>query len=119
MRAGGGGERRLSIAWLYHLALIGASPANTTSGMRAARGDGERGHDLREARAAGDRGDADLAGRAGVAHRHGAGAMLVPGVEHLHAVDLLHRRRPMHVAVAHQGEMGVDAFGGEGLGESS
>jgi hypothetical protein len=24
-----------SIAWLYHLALIGLSPANTTSGTRA------------------------------------------------------------------------------------
>jgi hypothetical protein len=38
-------------------------------------------------------------------------------LERGHAVQVLHRRDPMHVAVSHQGEMGIDAFGGEGLGQ--
>jgi hypothetical protein len=43
--------------------------------------------------------------------------MLVPGAKARHAVEVLHGARPMHVAVAHQREMGVDAFRREGLGE--
>ncbi len=54
----------------------------------AARGDGERRHDLGEARAAGRRGHADLAGGAGIAVGHGHGAMLMAGMHHLHAGQL-------------------------------
>jgi hypothetical protein len=36
-------------------------------------------------------------------------------VEHRHALDVLQRRAPVHVAVAHQGEKGFDAFGDKGL----
>ena len=43
--------------------------------------------------------------------------MLVAGVIHLHAVDLRHRSRPMHVAVTHQVEHGIDALAREGLGQ--
>ena len=77
----------------------------------------QRGHELGDAGPAGDGGNADLAGRAVIAHGHGAGAMLVPDGERVHAVEVLHGRGPMHVAVAHQGEMGVDAFGREGMGQ--
>src|SRR5262245_41359816 len=34
-----------------------------------------------------------------------------------HAVEVLHGGGPVHVAVAHQGEMGVDAFRREGVGQ--
>ena len=64
----------------------------------------ERGRDLRDARATGHRGHAGVAGGAVVAHRHGAGTVLVAGMDHLHAVDLRHGGGPMHVAVAHQVE---------------
>jgi len=51
--------------------------------------------------------------------RHGAGAVLVPRRERAHAIEFLHGSNPMHVAVAHQGEMGVDTLGGEGLASAS
>ena len=50
-----------------------------------------------------------------IASRINAGAMLVPDKDRIHAGQILHRRRPVHVAVAHQRELGIDAFGGEGL----
>jgi hypothetical protein len=76
----------------------------------------ERRHDLRQAGAAGDGGDADLRRRVGVAHGHGAGAMLVPHVERPRA-ELGQAARPVHVAVAQQGEMLGDALRRERLGE--
>ena len=98
-----GGERR--VAREHHQRRV------------AARRDGERRHDLGEARPAGRRGDADLAGGAGIAVGHGDGAMLVARMHHLHAGQLRHRHRPVHVGVAHQGEQRVDALGREGAGQ--
>jgi hypothetical protein len=34
-----------------------------------------------------------------------------------HAVEVLHGSGPVHIAVAHQREIGVDTFGREGLGQ--
>ena len=101
----GGGERR--IAREHHQRRV------------AARRDGERRHDLGEARSAGRRGDADLAGGAGIAVGHGDGAVLVAGMHHLHAGQLRHRHRPVHVGVAHQGEQHLDALGREGRASMS
>jgi len=84
-------------------------------GNPAARSRRQRRHDLREAGPARHRGDADLASREVIAHGHSAGAVLVPGRERAHAIEFLHGGNPMHVAIAHQGEMGVDTLGGEGL----
>ena len=64
----GGGDRR--VAGEHHQRHVGA------------RRDGERRHDLGEARAAGGRGDADLAGGARVAVGHGDGAVLVARMHH-------------------------------------
>ena len=43
--------------------------------------------------------------------------MLVPRVDEPHARQARHRRRPVHVGVAHQREQDVGALGGEGLRE--
>jgi len=43
--------------------------------------------------------------------------MLVPGMKHPHAVDLRHRRGPVHVAVTHQAEQGIDALARKGLSQ--
>ena len=73
-------------------------------------------HDLREAWAAGHRGDPHLGCRVGIAHGHGAGAMLVPHVERPGA-ELGQAACPVHVAVAQQGEMLGDALRRERLRE--
>jgi hypothetical protein len=116
MGAGGGGERRLVERLVVPFGVDRGFAGEDDERDSPARGDGERGHDLGEARSAGDGGDADLAGRQVIAHGHGARAMLVPGGKRRHAVEIFHRARPMHVAVAHQREVRVDAFGGESLG---
>jgi len=115
--AGGGGERRLVERLIVPFGVDRRFAREHDERDAPARRHGERGHDLGEARPAGDGGDADLAGRQVIAHGHGAGAMLVPGAERGHPVEVLHGGRPMHVAVAHQREVGVDAFRREGLGE--
>ena len=81
----------------------------------AARRHGQRGHDLGEAGAAGDRGDADFARGAGIAVGHRDRAMLVAGVDQPRILIVGHRRRPIHVGVAHQGEQCVDTLGRESL----
>lgn len=118
MGAGRGGERRLLECLVVPFGVHRRFAGEHDQGNAPARGDGERRHDLREARPAGDGGDADLSGREVIAHGHGAGAMLVPGAKRPHAVEILHGARPMHVAVAHEREVGVDAFRREGLGQS-
>ena len=117
MRAGGGDQRRLVDRLVVPLGIDRAFAGEHDERHARARRGREDGADLGDAGTAGDGGDAGLAGRAVVAHRHADGAVLMPGVERLHAVDLRHRGRPMHVAVAHQVEHRVDAFAGEGLGE--
>ena len=117
MGAGGGGERRLLECLVVPFGVHRRFAGEYDEGNAPARGDGQRRHDLREARPAGDGGDADLSGGEVITHGHGAGAVLVPGAKARHAVEILHRARPMHVAVAHQREMGVDSFGREGLGK--
>ncbi|HEY8874917.1 MAG TPA: hypothetical protein VIM52_17945 [Stellaceae bacterium] len=100
----GSGERR--IAGKHHQRDV------------AARRHGQRRHDLGVARSAGHRGDADLAGGAGIAVGHRDGAVLVAGVDQPRPLVVGHRRRPVHVRVAHQGEQHVGALGGEGLGQN-
>ena len=88
MRAGGGGERRLVDRLVVPLGVD-----------RRFAGEHHQ-RDARRARPtasavmiwvkpgpAGHRGDADLAGRAVVAHRHRAGAVLMPGEIGVHAVE--------------------------------
>src|SRR4051794_15451004 len=43
--------------------------------------------------------------------------MLVAGVDQPSLLVIRHRRRPVHVGVAHQREYCVDTLGGEGLGQ--
>ncbi len=74
-------------------------------------------HDLGQPRPAGDRGHADLAGRIGIAGRHRAGAMFVPGVVERDA-KLAQTDGPMHVAIAQQGEQPGHALGMEGFGQT-
>ncbi len=81
----------------------------------AARRHRQRRHDLGIARAAGHRGDADLAGSAGIGVGHRNAAMLVAGVDQPDLLVVGHRGRPVHVGVAHQGEERVDPLGGKGL----
>ena len=117
VRAAGDGERLL----LDHLAVPLCADRRLAREHDhrhlAARRRGQRRHDLRETRTARHRGDADLAGGAGVAHRHRAGAVLMARVIGVHAVDVLHRRHPVHVAVAHQREVMIDSLGREGIGQ--
>ncbi len=81
----------------------------------AARRHRQRCHDLGVAGTAGDRGDTDLAGCAGIAVGHCHGAMLVPGVDQPCGLVVGHCRRPIHVGVTHQGKQRVYPFGGKGL----
>ena len=83
----------------------------------SARRHRQRRRDLGEAGPAGDGSDADLAGRQVIAHCHRTGAVLVAHRKGGHAIEILHGGGPMHVAVPHQGEMGVDTLRREGFGQ--
>ncbi len=92
----------LNVPFRIHRHLAGKHDQRNSSAYSSR----QRCHDLGKSRSAGHRGDADIAGGAVIAHRHSAGAMLVANMDHAYAVHVLHRRCPMHVAVAHKREEG-------------
>jgi hypothetical protein len=117
VRAGSGRERRLLDRLAVPLGVDRHLSGEDDQRDMVARRDRERGHDLREAGPARDRGDADFTGRAVIAHCHRAGAMLVPRIDRFHAGQIFHGRRPVHVAVPHQDELMVDALCLKGMGQ--
>ena len=77
----------------------------------------QRRHQLGHARAAGDRGNRDLVGGDVVGGRRRHGGVLVPDVDRFHTRQFGQGGGPVHVAVAHQDELGVDPLGKEGVCE--
>ena len=70
----------------------------------------QRRHQLGHARAAGDGGNGDLVGGDVVGCRRRHGGVLVPDVDGLYARQFGKGGGPVHVAVAHQDELRVDAL---------
>ncbi len=77
----------------------------------------QRRHQLGHAGAAGDGGNGDLVGGDVVGGRRRDGGVLVPDVDGLYARQFGKGGGPVHVAVAHQDELRVDALREEGIGE--
>ena len=77
----------------------------------------QRRHQLGHAGAARDRGNGDLAGCDVVGRRCRYGDVLVPDVDGMHARQFGEGGGPVHVAVAHQDELGVDSLRKERFGE--
>ena len=117
MGAGGGGERRLVERLIVPFGIDRSFAGEHDQRDSPARRHRQRRHDLREAGPASDGCDADLPGREVIPHGHGTGAMLVPCGKRVHALKILHRCRPVHISVSHEGEVGGDAFGSKGLGQ--
>ena len=82
-------------------------------GGLAAIGRDQRRAALRQAGAAGDHGEADLAGGARIAVGHGHGHGLMTGVVGLHLFVAAQRAPEPHVAVAHQAEKVGDPLGAQ------
>ncbi len=77
----------------------------------------QRRHQLGHARAAGDRGNGDLAGCYVIGCRRRYGNVLVPDVDGMHARQFGKGGGPVHVAVAHQDELRVNSLRKERFGE--
>jgi hypothetical protein len=83
----------------------------------ASRRGRQRGHDLGDARAVGDRRYADASSDMSVRARHLAGTMFMASMNGTNAVPFGQDRCPVHVAVAKEGEMRVHAFRRKGGGK--
>jgi len=100
----GGGGRRLAGEY---------DERNVSPGRR-----GQSRHGLGQAGTVGDRRDADASGHLRERGRHGACAVLMASVNRAHPMPLGQDGGPVHVPVAKQREMGVDAFGEKSSGQN-
>jgi len=111
-------ERRgdvYSISWTAKATYTGGAPPPRHLDERARRSDSARMDVCFETLQSAYRSDADASGDVGVGRSHRAGAVLVPCVYGAHTMLVRHDRGPMHVGIAEQCEMRVNALSDESI----
>jgi len=109
MRTGRGDQRRLLDVLIVERRLIGAFAGKDDQGDACLDGSRKGGHGLRQAGAAGHRGNTHFSGRVAVHSGHGTGAVFMPRIDSAHT-EGREAGCPIHVAVAKQREQHLRSF---------